>query len=140
MSRRLDRESVLQCLFQIYVGGVAVNEAIQNVMEEKQEDKDLAFISKIVQGTSEHQQKIDSIISEYSIGWQLDRMPNVDLNVLRMAVYELLYDQESPERVVVNEAIELAKAFSTSESGKFVNGVLGKMLGDLPQLRSSELQ
>jgi N utilization substance protein B len=140
MSRRLDRETILQCLFQIDLGGVAASEAIQNVMEEKPEDTDQEFIHRIVQGTSDHQQKIDSIISQYSIGWQLERMPNVDLNVLRMAVFELVYEREAPERVVINEAIELAKAFSTAESGKFVNGVLGKMLGDLEQLRDSDHQ
>ncbi|GAX90913.1 transcription antitermination factor NusB [Effusibacillus lacus] len=137
MSRRQLRESVLQSLFQIHMGEVPVPQAISHVLEEAGSDIDRGSLEKFVSGTYDNLPQIDSLIRQYSIGWELDRMPSVDLTILRMAVYEMIYEQDTPAKVVINEAIELAKAFSTADSGKFVNGVLGKMLPDLDRLRSS---
>ncbi|WP_018132465.1 transcription antitermination factor NusB [Effusibacillus pohliae] len=137
MRRRQARECALQSLFQIHIGEVPPAEAIRYVLEEASGDLDLDFLNKLVMGTYEHRSAIDDLIRQYSIGWELDRMPAVDLTVLRLAVFEMLYETETPPKVVINEAIELAKAFSTEESGKFVNGILGKMLPDLERLRGS---
>jgi N utilization substance protein B len=135
MSRRLARESALQCLFEINVGQVAESDAVQHIMSENNLEEDRYYFERLVQGTCSHRSQIDEVISKYSVGWKLDRMPNVDLNVLRLSVYELLYERDTPPKVAVNEAIELAKAFSTEESGKFVNGILGKILMDLDEVR-----
>ncbi|BCJ85917.1 transcription antitermination factor NusB [Effusibacillus dendaii] len=137
MSRRLVRETALQSLFQMDVGQIPVSEAIHNVLEEASPAVDQTYLRKIVTGTYDHLSVIDPLIKKYSVGWELERMPSVDLAVLRMAVYELLFEPDVPPKVVVNEAVELAKSFSTAESGKFVNGILGKVLNDLDQLRSS---
>lgn len=137
MSRRQVRESALQSLFQVYIGQVPATEAIRHVLEESDPDIDRSYLEQIVTGTYNNQDAIDQLIEKYSLGWKLDRMPNVDLTILRMAVYEMLYQTETPTKVIINEAIELAKAFSTEESGKFINGILGKLLQDLDQLRSS---
>ncbi|BBE22930.1 hypothetical protein MN0502_18130 [Arthrobacter sp. MN05-02] len=81
----------------------------------------------IVEGVLEHQEQIDEFLSTYSQGWTLDRMPAVDLMILRIGSWELLYNDDVPDGVVVSEAVELAKVLSTDESPKFVNGLLGRL-------------
>jgi N utilization substance protein B len=136
MSRRTSREFALQGLFQIDVVSADVQDAITHVLEQEGAEVDPTFVRDLVQGTVSHQTAIDEIIANHSIGWDLNRMANVDRNVLRMAVYEMLFHSETPSNVVVNEAIDLAKAFSTPESGKFVNGILAKVLPDVETLRT----
>lgn len=80
--------------------------------------------TEIVTGVSTHLDELDNHIVECANGWTLARMPVIDRNVLRMAVYELSYSRDVPVAVVINEAVELAKTFSTDDSGRFVNGVL----------------
>ncbi|TSA51942.1 MAG: transcription antitermination factor NusB [Actinobacteria bacterium] len=80
--------------------------------------------SQIVTGVATRRDEIDAHIIECAQGWTLARMPTIDRNVLRMAVYELSYGNDVPTAVIINEAVELAKTFSTDDSGRFVNGVL----------------
>ncbi|MCX7571511.1 transcription antitermination factor NusB [Tumebacillus sp. DT12] len=140
MSRRTSREFALQGLFQIDVVDANVEESIQHVMEQEGAEVDPLFVRDLVQGTVKNREQIDEILTRFTTGWDLTRMANVDRNVLRMAVYELLFVLETPASVVVNEAVDLAKAFSTPESGKFVNGVLGKILPELDTLRAAQGQ
>jgi N utilization substance protein B len=81
----------------------------------------------IVEGVLEHQEQIDEFLSTYSQGWTLDRMPAVDLMILRIGSWELLYNDDVPDGVAVSEAVELAKVLSTDESPKFVNGLIGRL-------------
>jgi N utilization substance protein B len=97
--------------------------------------EELDYVRSLVEGTAEHRELIDRLLPNYLKGWKLERLSRVDRQILRLAVYELLIVQEVPPRVVVNEAIELAKHFGTEESGKFVNGVLGKMIQELDKLK-----
>lgn len=83
-----------------------------------------SFAESLIHGVDQHQGEIDAIVSRHATHWSLDRMAAVDRNVLRLAVYELLYAREVPERVVLNEAIEIAKKYGADESGGFVNGIL----------------
>jgi N utilization substance protein B len=83
-----------------------------------------SFAEALISGVDEHQREIDAIVARHAAHWSLDRMAAVDRNVLRLAVYELLYAREVPERVVLNEAIEIAKKYGADESGAFVNGIL----------------
>lgn len=85
------------------------------------------YAREIVDGVSDHQEEIDELISSYAQGWTIDRMPNVDRAVLRLAAWELLHNPEVPAAVAIDEAIELAKQYSTEDSARFVNGVLGKI-------------
>jgi N utilization substance protein B len=138
MSRRTSREFALQGLFQIDVVDADINDAITHVLSQEGAEVDPAFVRELVSGTRQHVEEIDKILERYTTGWDLKRMANVDRNVLRMALYEMLMnDEETPSSVIVNEAIDLAKGFSTPESGKFVNGVLGKILPDIEQLRAA---
>ena len=87
---------------------------------------------ELVEGVQQHRARIDEILTEYSEGWTVDRMPDVDRAVLRLAVFELLWRADVPDAVAIDEAIELVKALSTDESPRFVNGVLGRVLRDRP--------
>jgi N utilization substance protein B len=87
-----------------------------------------AYTAELVEGVVEHQLDIDAQLATYAIGWSLDRMPSVDRNVLRIGAFEVLYSDTVPGAVAVNEAVELVKQFSTDESPRFVNGLLGRLL------------
>lgn len=88
----------------------------------------------LVRGIVDHQVRIDELVTQYSQGWTLDRMPAVDRNVLRLGVLEVLYVDEVPDGVAVSEAMSLVRELSTDESPAFVNGVLGNILRDKPAL------
>jgi N utilization substance protein B len=88
------------------------------------------YTIELVEGVTEHRDAIDQLLSDYSEGWTLDRMPGVDRAVLRIGLYELLWSPDIPDAVAIDEAVELAKALSTDESPKFVNGILGRVLRD----------
>ena len=88
----------------------------------------------LVEGVVEHRERIDELIETHSVGWTLDRMPLVDRNLLRIGAFELLWVDETPDGVVLSEAVNLAQQLSTDDSAAFVNGVLAKLLEEKPQL------
>ena len=85
------------------------------------------YAREIVQGIVDNHDEIDDLLETYSQGWALDRMPNLDRAILRVAVWEILHNNEVPDAVAVNEAVEMAKEFSTDDSGSFVNGLLSRI-------------
>lgn len=93
------------------------------------------YTMQLVEGYAAHAARIDELLSGYSVGWTLDRMPVVDRNVLRLGTYELLWEDDVPDAVVLDEAVQLAKEFSTEESPGFVNGLLGRLLELKPTLK-----
>jgi N utilization substance protein B len=98
--------------------------AEQNADRQNQEEI-IGYAQQIVAGVVEHHADIDDRIESYSQSWSLERMPAVDRAILRVAVWELLYNEEVPDAVAISEAVELAKEYSTDDSGSFVNGILG---------------
>jgi N utilization substance protein B len=94
------------------------------------------YAVELVEGVTDRRGDIDALITEYAVGWTLDRMPAVDRNVLRIGAYELLWRDDVPDRVAIDEAVELAKGLSTDESPGFVNGILGRLLELKPGLLS----
>jgi len=88
------------------------------------------YTVELVEGAGEHRARIDEILTSYAEGWTIERMPGVDRAVLRLGVYELLWRDDVPDAVVIDEAVELAKSLSTDESPRFVNGVLARVLRD----------
>jgi N utilization substance protein B len=90
-----------------------------------------AFAEPLIRGTLEHTPELDEQIKKYALNWDIHRMAVVDRNVLRLAIYEMLHRDDIPPVVSINEAVDIAKRFSTEESGKFVNGILDKIKGDL---------
>ena len=92
------------------------------------------FTKELVDGVDAHRRKIDELITTYSQGWDMDRMPVIDRNILRLAIYEVLWSSEVPAAVAISEALELAQTLSTDESSKYINGVLSKVLEIKPDL------
>jgi len=86
------------------------------------------FTKDLVEGVDINRRKIDELIATYSQGWDMDRMPVIDRNILRLAIFEILWSPDVPQAVAINEAIELAQTLSTDESSKYVNGVLSKVV------------
>ncbi len=121
-SRREARERALSLLYEAEVKGLAP----ETLLGELPLAPD-PFVGDLVAGVSKQQALIDDLIARYAIDWALERMPAVDRNVLRLAVYELLERPDVPVAAVISEAVELAKRYSTEESGRFVNGMLSSI-------------
>ncbi|KAF1086533.1 hypothetical protein SPSYN_00252 [Sporotomaculum syntrophicum] len=116
----------MQVMYQVDVGKMDVDEALQNIQEQfKLTGPDLDFTSQLVYGTLDKLAELDQIISEHSREWLVERMAAVDRNILRLALFEMLYIQEIPTNVSINEALEMAKRFGGADSAKFINGILG---------------
>jgi N utilization substance protein B len=129
MKRRRAREYALQVLFQLDVtNNKFIDEALKNFWKNIKEDDDVKeFANDIVIGTRENIDSIDKIIKKTAEHWAINRIAVVDRNILRAATYELLYRSDIPPSVVMNEAIEIAKKFSTEDSASFINGILDKI-------------
>ncbi len=123
------REYALQILYQLEMNPIPVEEMMGSFWEENEETaKDVRrFTEMLVRGSLERREEIDATILKATENWQLDRMAVIDRSILRFATYELLYVEDIPRKVTINEAVNLAKKFSQEESGKFVNGVLDKI-------------
>lgn len=136
-TRRKARECALQMLFQYDIARPEVDELIKTYWDEIsdiQADHGLEvkdFASRIVCGTIDHLEEIDDRISKRTEHWRISRMAVVDRNLLRMAVYEFLYETETPRTVIINEALEIARRFSTYEATQFINGILDGIKRDL---------
>ncbi len=125
MKRRTAREKALQALFQIDISEADPKEAILHVLEEERGDD---YLSTLVSGVVEHKSELDEMIKEHLEKWTIERIAPVDRNLLRLAVYELVYmKEEVPANVVIDEAIEIAKVFGDEHASRFINGVLSKI-------------
>ena len=125
--RTLSREFALKALYQHDVREELTEEKLEALAESEALPEVPEFGRELTQGVLERQESLDEIIQETAENWRLDRMPIVDRNILRLATYELLFRDDTPPKVTINEAIELAKKFSTENSPMFVNGVLDKI-------------
>jgi N utilization substance protein B len=96
------------------------------------------YTAELVQGVSGHAQRIDEILGELADGWTVARMPDVDRALLRLAVFELLWRDDVPDAVAIDEAVELAKSLSTDSSPRFVNGVLGRVARERPDITPAD--
>jgi N utilization substance protein B len=135
-SRHKARERALQILFQYDIHGRPG--MWLDVFWEKNEatDEVKAFAERLVDGVMEKKKELDALIGKYAINWKISRMPIVDRNILRAGVYELMWMDDVPGKVTVNEAIELAKSFGDDDASKFVNGILDQVLTTEPSLEA----
>ncbi len=126
MTRKEERELAFTLIFEkIFNDDLTIEEIFKNAVEARFiEENTYAF--SVSQLTYEHCDEIDSIINENSVGWKVNRLPKVSLALLRLALCEILYVPSVPNGVSINEAVELAKKFSSQEDAAFINGVLGK--------------
>jgi transcription antitermination protein NusB len=132
-SRRVGREMALQLLYALDLNpseeypSIPLETEMSEVLFESRD-----FAEDIARGVIKNRSALDELISEKSKNWSLSRMSKVDLNILRMAVYELLFRSDIPRNVTINEAIEVAKKFGTEESSAFINGLLDEIANGLP--------
>lgn len=125
-SRREGRERALSLLYEAEVKQLSPGGLLAELPVQPER-----FVTDLVEGVDAHQSRIDGLIARFAIDWTLDRMPAVDRNLLRLAVYELLERPDIPLGAVISEAVELAKRYSTDESGRFVNGVLASVAAEV---------
>ena len=129
-SRRTARKRALHAIFEADIRGVGMNEVLLGKREAGEEEPS-TFCLELIDGVMENRDYLDGISAKYSENWELDRMPVVDRNVLRIGLYELLFREDIPAGATIDEAVRLAKELSTEMSGKFVNGILGRVERDL---------
>jgi len=134
-SRRLARQLALQLLFQQEFHAKQADWQ-GNFWEEHPTASGTVktFATSLLEGVKEHQADIDGLIQKFAVGWSIPRMPVVDRNILRCAIYEFLWEPDIPAAVTINEAIELAKRFADDEAQRFVNGILDHVLRDEERL------
>ena len=131
MTRRSrGREVALQVLYQVEQNAGISPEEIRRFVERRLlEDRKLCeFTDSLTAGVKQHQAELDAMISKVAENWRLDRMAAIDRNILRLGAYEMLHCPEVPAKVAINEALELAKRYSTAQSSRFVNGILDRVL------------
>ena len=128
-ARRKARKRALDVLYEADLRDLPPSEVLKTYLEriEKPVPDHMAYATSLVQGVAEHLDRIDELIASYAEGWTLERMPVVDRNLARIAVFELLYVPEIDDPVAITEAVELAKQMSTDDSPRFLNGILGRI-------------
>lgn len=138
MTRRTrGREIALQVLYQLEQNPEMEPDAIRAFLEGRLRDPSLRdYAESLVEGVRSHQKKLDDLIGRVAENWSVDRMAAIDRNILRLGAFEMLHRGEIPIKVVITEALELAKRYSTSQSSRFVNGILDRLQGPATEARS----
>jgi len=125
--RRKARHQALHILYQREITGESVGAILGTRSYSADDGEPQAFCREILAGVDAHQATIDETIESISENWVISRMPIVDRNILRIAAYEILYAEDIPSSVSINEAVEMAKVYGGDDSSKFVNGILGRL-------------
>lgn len=135
MSRKTARETAMTLIYQMEINNSKANEIFQSFIENNDLDiskEDCEYIKECLDGVENSRDIIDSYIEKYlKPGWKIGRISKVDLAILRLGIYEMLYREDVPNVVAVNEAIELAKKYSTEDSKAFINGILGNVIREI---------
>lgn len=128
MGRRASRETAMKLLYQMEIQKTDKSEQIEMALEDENlTENDKKYIRNVIDGVNDKVDLIDSIIEKNSMGWKINRLSKIDLSILRLGIYEILYRDDIPFSVSVNEAVELAKKYSNEDAGSFVNGLLAKV-------------
>jgi N utilization substance protein B len=141
-NRHLARTIAMQTLFEWDFLGKN-NKQLPEIIEHNYQDfapkvKDKEFTEKIINGVVKNLKELDGYIKKYAPEWPIEQITTVDRNILRIGIYELVFDKDVPAKVAINEAIEVAKTFGGESSGKFINGVLGSIYRDMGEVIKSE--
>ena len=127
-SRRKGRELALQALYLADISDLPEQRAFRSLVRGGQiDDKGKEFAEALAAGALAQIEKLDEMIRKYAQNWDIKRMAALDRNILRLGAYEILFETDTPVSVIIDEAVEIAKTFSTAESGKFVNGILDRI-------------
>jgi len=143
LGRRETRENAMKLLYQISIQKEDREEQLERFIDEQRivEEADKEYMLGVVKGVMEKQEELDELISRHAKGWTIQRMPKVDLAIMRLSCYEMKYRTDIPANVSINEAVEIAKKYSNDQSKTFVNGVLGKVFTELSQeIRPEDLK
>ena len=133
MARKSARAAAMQRVYEQMLGGEGGEETLRGLIDFTPEEDDQAFIDGILAGVEKHAAQLDETIEKCLKGWTLDRIAKVDRAVLRVAAYELCFARETPDAVVINEAVALAQRFDSPTAAKFINGVLSTLLAERDQ-------
>ncbi|WP_312654374.1 transcription antitermination factor NusB [Proteiniclasticum sp.] len=129
--RKRTREIAMELLYQSTMNEKTAEELMDDYFEDNQddlrEDTDLKYLEDVLSGVMSHKENIDKLIEKYLVNWKLSRVSKINLSILRLATYEILYVDNIPDNVSIYEAVEMAKKYSDESSGSFVNGVLDKI-------------
>lgn len=131
MNRRKSRETAMKLAFEMSIKKEDYTSIIETFMENTEVpsgELDMDYVKRVLSGIQENSQMIDKKIEENLRGWKLYRLSKIDLAILRLGVYEILFENEIPDKVTLNETIELAKKFSDQKSSSFINGVLDSVI------------
>ncbi len=131
MNRRKSREICVRLLFEMLINKEEYLEIIHNFKEntdENIEDVDFSYIERILSGVSKNSSEIDETITKYLVKWKIERLPKMSLAILRLATYEILFEEDIPNKVSINEAIELSKKYCDDSAPSFINGVLNNII------------
>lgn len=126
MDRKTARAQAMKLVYEWEMGGDGGEDTRLELLEVKPGESESDFMNRLVEGVQQNTPRIDEALKPFLRGWTIERVTRVDLAILRLATYELLFDK-TPEGVVINEAVELANQYSTDKAGAFINGVLGNL-------------
>jgi transcription antitermination protein NusB len=130
MNRKLSREKTMELLFGMTLSKDTIEEVVEGFVENYEgniKEIDLTYVKQALIGIEKHKEEIDKAVEVNLHNWKIDRISKVNLSILRLATYELLYDEEVPRNVAINEALEIARRYSDEKSVAFINGVLDKL-------------
>lgn len=130
MNRRKSREIAMKLLFEISINTNEVKEVIESYKENNEgfDDVDFDYVENILVGVNENKEFLEKIIEGNLTNWKLSRISKINMSILKLAVYEICFDEDIPEKVSANEAVNLAKKYSDEKSPAFVNGVVGNII------------
>lgn len=134
MSRKAARELVMKLVFQMEMtkeSAMDILNKLNDMAEYKNLEDQLEYITDCVEGVEKNIQKLDEYIEKYSRGWKINRIAKVDLAIMRLAIYEMLYRQDVPNAGAIDEAVELAKKYGGENSPAFINGILGNVIKEI---------
>ena len=139
-ARRRARRVTLEVLYEVDIADHPPEEVLERRLEANHMDSASAqFASYLVRGVIEHEASMDVLISRYAPEWPLEQMAVIDRNILRIAIFEFLISDDTPVKVAINEAVELAKTYGSDSAPRFINGVLGTLADQIPSLRAELL-
>ena len=130
MNRKLSREKTMELLFGMTLSKDTIEETIENFIDNYEgniKEIDLTYVKQALIGIENNKEAIDKVIEENLHNWKLERISKVNLSILRLSTYELLYDEEIPRNVAINEALEITRRYSDEKSVGFINGILDKI-------------
>ncbi|MCE5196465.1 MAG: transcription antitermination factor NusB [Negativicutes bacterium] len=138
MSRRVARETAVKTLFQREFHDISPEEALPLALEDAAEltENDLIFAHQLIDGVIAHQSQLDDTLNEFAVDWKMDRIAKLERSILRFALFELMFMDDVPVGVTVNEAIEITKIYSTQEASRFINGILGNVIQHMQVLQN----